>query len=95
MTNATDCALCKPCRAMLLTTQQFMKLGGETWGRGFLVRVGLRASALHHEILGTAPKKVRSNVKGAHRNKVGRYPCGVLEQAYRQVKAELSANADG
>lgn len=86
--NAPDCALCKPCRVMMLTTQQFMRLGGESWDRGFLIRVGLRASAIHHEILGIGPKKVRPNVKGAHRNKVGKYPCGVLEQAYRQVLAE-------
>ncbi len=73
---------------MLLTTQQFMKLGGEKWDRGFLIRVGKRARLLHQEILGKVPKKVRSPIKGAYRNKVGLYPCGVLEQAYRQVLAE-------
>jgi hypothetical protein len=78
---------------MLLTTQQFMKLGGEKWTPGFLVRVGLRASALHRELLGKAPKKQRSNVGGAHRNRVGLYPCGILEQAYRQVLAEQAATA--
>lgn len=76
---------------MLLTTQQFMKLGGEKWERGFLVRVGLKASTLHHELLGKAPKKQRSNVRGAHRNRVGLYPCGILEQAYQQVLAEQAA----
>lgn len=92
-TSPADCTACKPCRVMLLTTQQFMRLGGESWDRGFIIRVGMRASALHQEILGTKPKKVRPNVEGAHRNKVGKYPCGVLEQAYRQVQAELGAEA--
>ncbi|ACL62233.1 hypothetical protein [Methylobacterium nodulans] len=94
-TSGIDCTACKPCRVMRLTTQQFMKLGGEKWDRSFLIRVGKRARLLHEEILGRAPKKVRPSIKGAHRNKVGVYPCGVLEQAYRQVLAEQSASANG
>ncbi|KAA0124285.1 hypothetical protein CIW48_08125 [Methylobacterium sp. P1-11] len=73
---------------MLLTTQQFMRLGGESWDRSFTIRVGKRARAIHEELLGREPKKVRPSVRGAYRNKVGLYPCGVLEQAYRQVRAE-------
>ncbi|WP_336489307.1 hypothetical protein [Methylobacterium nigriterrae] len=91
---APDCSLCKLCRVMLLTTQQFMKLGGEKWDRGFLIRVGKRARLLHEEILGKVPTKVRSSIKGAYRNKVGLYPCGVLEQAYRQVLAEQAAGLE-
>lgn len=92
MNNPTPaCDLCKPCRVMHLTTQQFMKLGGEKWDRGFTIRVGLRAAKIHEEVLGKAPKKVRSSTKGAYRNKVGSYPCGVLEQAYRQVRSEDDA----
>lgn len=88
---AIECELCKPCRVMLLTTQQFMKLGGERWDHSFLVKVGKRARKLHEDILGKVPKKVRSPTTGAYRNKVGLYPCGVLEQAYRQVLAEQAA----
>ncbi|MGH1574141.1 hypothetical protein ACRAWG_30270 [Methylobacterium sp. P31] len=73
---------------MLLTTQQFMRLGGERWDRSFTIRVGKRARAIHEELLGREPKKIRPSVRGAYRNKVGLYPCGVLEQAYRQVRAE-------
>jgi len=32
--------------------------------------------------------KVRSKTNPRWRNKVGRYPCGILEQAYREVKAK-------
>lgn len=93
-TSTIGCDACKPCRVMLLTVQQFMKLGGEKWGHSFLIRVGKRAKALHEEILGKSPKRVRSSTKGGHRNTVGKYPCGILEQAYRQVKAENAATKD-
>jgi hypothetical protein len=91
--SKADCDLCKPCRVMLLTTQQFMKLGGEQWGHSFLIRVGKRARELHMEILGKPPKKARPPTAGAYRNKVGKYPCGILEQAYRQVRAEEADKA--
>ncbi len=79
---------------MLLTTQQFMRLGGEKWDRGFTIRVGKRARLVHEALLGKVPKKVRPPVKGAYRNKVGLYPCGVLEQAYRQVLAETATGSE-
>lgn len=93
--SETDCDLCKPCRVMLLTTQQFMKLGGEQWDHSFLIRVGKRARELYLEILGRPPKKTRPSTTGAYRNKVGKYPCGILEQAYRQVRAEEAAKENG
>jgi hypothetical protein len=77
---------------MHLTTQQFMKLAGEKWSQGFTIRVGIRAAKLYQEILGKPNKKVRSSTKGGHRNKVGKYPCGILEQAYQQVKSEETAS---
>lgn len=86
-----ECELCKPCRVMMLTTNQFMRLGGEQWDHGILIRVGRRASHLHNEIFGKPPKKVRLGV--GFRNKVGVYPCGILEQAYRHVIASEGTGA--
>jgi hypothetical protein len=47
-----------------------------------------RCWKLYVELYGKEPKKVRSSTKPAWRNKVGKYPCGILEQAYRELKAE-------
>src|SRR5262249_1019701 len=42
------------------------------------------ASKLYREIYGEKPKLKYSRL--AKRNHVHRYPCGILEQAYRQLK---------
>jgi hypothetical protein len=74
------------CRAYQLTVAEFERLGGEPWTQGFRVRVGLLAKKLYVEIYGNGPRKVRSTTKPGWRNKVGKYPCGVLEQAYEALK---------
>jgi hypothetical protein len=66
-------------------------MSGVLAGLRFIIRVRKRARKLHQEILGKAPKKVRAATKGGYRNKVGKYPCGILEQAYRQVREEQAA----
>ena len=75
------CDPANPCRTMRMTVHQFEVLGGEEWSQRFRVRVGLRAGQLHRQIFGKPAKKVRS--KAESRNKVGNYPCGILEQAFR------------
>jgi hypothetical protein len=50
--------------------------------------MGLLATKLYIELYGKPPKKVRSSTKPAWRNTVSRYPCGILEQAYRELKAD-------
>jgi hypothetical protein len=74
------------CRAYQLTVSEFEALGGEPWVQGFRVRLGLQAKKLFIELYGKPPKKVRSSTRPAYRNKVGQYPCGILEQAYRELK---------
>ena len=74
-------------RTFLLTVHQFMRLTDQWWSQRFKVRMGKRASKLHKEILGTAPKLVR--VSTDWRNKVGLFPRGILEQAFRQVQQEI------
>jgi hypothetical protein len=76
------------CRAYHLTVSEFERLGGETWTQSFRVRLGLLARKLYAEIYRKKPEKVRSSTKPEWRNKVGKYPCGILEQAYRQLKGK-------
>ena len=38
------------------------------------------------EAVHRSPKKVRSSTRPAYRNKIGKYPCGILERAYRELK---------
>ena len=77
------------CRAYHLTANEFRRLGGEEWSHGFQIKLGLRAKALYVELYGKPPRRVRSNrLVREWRNKVGKFPCGILEQVYRQLKAE-------
>jgi hypothetical protein len=75
------------CRAYHLTVREFCRLGGEDWSQSFVVRLGQRASAIYRSIYGKDPNQKRKSA--GWRNKVGYYPCGVLEQAYRELKGEL------
>jgi hypothetical protein len=69
-----------------LTVGEFERLGGEPWTQSLRIRVGLLAHKLYVELYGKEPKKVRSRTGPAWRNKVGEYPCGILEQAYRELR---------
>jgi hypothetical protein len=71
-----------------MTVSEFEYLGEERWTQSFRIRLGLRAHKLHRELYGKKARKVRSSTKREWRNKVGRYPCGLLERAYRQLKGE-------
>jgi hypothetical protein len=78
------------CRAHYLTVSEFERLGGEHWTHSLRIRVGLLAHKLYVELYGRKPTKVRSSTKPAWRNKVGKYPCGILEQAYRELKGKAA-----
>jgi hypothetical protein len=65
---------------------EFERLGGETWTQSFRVSLGIRAGKLYAEVYGKEAKKVRPKFRLGWRNKVGKYPCGILEQAYRELK---------
>jgi hypothetical protein len=82
------------CRAYKLTIYEFALLGGEPLTQGFRVRLGHRAAQLSREIYGREPRKVRDNIWAGHRNIVRKYPCGILEQAYRELKSETAAVAE-
>jgi hypothetical protein len=56
--------------------------------------VGLLAHKLYVELYGKEPKKVRSSTKPAWRNKVGKYPCGILEQAYRELMGKAAESGE-
>ena len=68
-----------------------MSLNGSAESRGrksFRIRLGLLVNKLYAELYGKKPRKVRSSTKPKWRNNVCQYPCGILEQAYRELKAE-------
>lgn len=75
------------CRAYLLTLREFERLGGHHWDHPFRVRMGIRADARYREIYKHAPKKVRSSKLRGYTGMVGKYPCGILEQVYRELTA--------
>jgi hypothetical protein len=74
------------CHSYRMDLRTFARLCGEEWDDSFRSKLGKAASKLYREIYGTDPPRSRS--RKAYRNKVGRYPCGVLEQAYRQLKGD-------
>jgi hypothetical protein len=78
----------RTCRAYRLTVTEFERLGGEAWTQSFRIRLGLLANKLYAELYGKKPEKVRSNIPPNWRNIVCKYPCGILEQAYKELKSE-------
>ncbi len=77
------------CRAYQLTVNEFERLGGEQWTQSFRIRLGQRAKKIYSEIYTTKKlRKERANTRAGYRNKVTKYPCGVLEQAYKALIAE-------
>ena len=66
-----------------MTLREFGRLSGEEWDQPFRAKLGKAAAKLYREIYKKEPSKRRASM--AWRNKVGRYPCGILEQAYRQL----------
>jgi hypothetical protein len=79
------------CRRHTMTLREFGRLGGENWGPSFRSKLGKAASKLYREIYGKEPPTGRS--ERDWRNKVAKYPCGILEQAYRQLIAESQSSA--
>jgi hypothetical protein len=84
----------RTCRAYLLTVSEFEGLGGEAWTQSFRVRLGLLANKLYAELYGQKPTKVRSSTRPEWRNLVGKYPCGILEQAYKELKSESGSSRE-
>jgi hypothetical protein len=71
------------CSRYPMVVREFRQLRGEIWDASFSARLGKAASKLYREIYGESPNRRRS--KRAHRNFVTRFPCGIIEQAYRQL----------
>jgi hypothetical protein len=73
------------CGRYSMTLAEFRRLRGEVWGPGFNSRLGKAATKLCRELYGKVPPARRYRIAG--RNKVPAYPCGVIEQAYRNLRA--------
>jgi hypothetical protein len=65
-----------------MTLREFGRLGGEKWSPSFASKLGKAASKLYREIYGKDPP---TRYDRPWRNRVGKYPCGILEQAYRKL----------
>jgi hypothetical protein len=74
------------CAAYTMSQLEFRRLRGEYWDSSFSASFGLLATRLYRELYKKAPKKRYS--RRANRNHVNLYPCGILEQAYRQLRAQ-------
>lgn len=69
-----------------MTQLEFRRLRGELWDQSFISSLGKTASKLYREMYKKKPKLKYSRM--AQRNHVHKYPCGILEQAYRQLKEQ-------
>ena len=78
------------CRAYRLTIHEFERLGGEPWTQSLRIRVGILAKKLYRQIYGRKLKKDRSSTMPSWRNKVGKYPCGILEQAHKECRETVT-----
>jgi hypothetical protein len=76
----------RKCRAYHLTVSEFERLGGVLWTQSFRSRLGLLAKKRYIELYGKEPRKIRCPSYPQYRNKVGEYPCGILENAYRELE---------
>jgi hypothetical protein len=69
-------------------------LSAEKWDHRFQVRLSLQAIKLYRKLYGDDPPKVRDPLWSSDRNMVCQYPCGILEQAYRELKERERSMAD-
>jgi hypothetical protein len=74
------------CAAYVMSQLEFRRLRGEYWDSSFSSSFGILATRLYRELYKKPPKKRYE--RRANRNHVNLYPCGILEQAYRQLRAQ-------
>jgi hypothetical protein len=74
------------CKRYRMVIREYRLLRGEIWDASFSSKLGKAASKLYRQIYGKCPNQRRS--KPAHRNIVTSYPCGIIEQAYRQLREQ-------
>ena len=74
------------CRRYPMVVREFRQLRGEIWDASFSAKLGKAAGKLYREMYGESPNRRRS--KRAHRNFVTTFPCGIIEQAYRQLREQ-------
>ena len=74
------------CVRYAMVIREYRILKGETWDASFTARMGKTAAKLYRELYEKHPRQMRS--RHAHRNRVTRFPCGIIEQAYRQLRSQ-------
>ena len=74
------------CVRYAMVIREYRILKGETWDASFSARLGKAAAKLYREVYEKRPKQMRSAY--AYRNRVTRFPCGIIEQAYQQLRSQ-------
>jgi hypothetical protein len=74
------------CVRYAMVIREYRILRGETWDASFSARLGKAAAKLYRELYEKRPKQMRSSY--AYRNRVTRFPCGIIEQAYQQLRSQ-------
>jgi hypothetical protein len=74
-----------------MSLAEFKVLCGEEDRANFNSAVGKAATKLYKQTYDSAPPKIRCKIAG---NVVTSYPCGIVEHAYRQLRAENTAGDD-
>jgi hypothetical protein len=86
--EATYHSLCAgtPCVFYEVTQGEFRRRLGKKWGPSFNAKFGKRATKLYRALFKKEPPYREST--DDQRDPVNIYPCGLLEQAYAQLRAE-------
>jgi hypothetical protein len=74
--------------------RDYERLGGEYWTQSFRVTLSIKVNKLYAELYRKKPPQVRDSTYPKYRNKLGKYPCGLLDQAYRELKGEASGTRE-
>jgi hypothetical protein len=74
------------CAAYVMSQLESRRLRGEYWDSSFSSSFGKLATKLYRDLYKKSPKKRYS--RRANRNSVNLFPCGILEQAYTQLRSQ-------
>jgi hypothetical protein len=78
------------CQWRHMQVREYADIAGENQ-HSVRIRLGLKARQIHAAVHQRPASKRRA---GAHRNNTSHFPCGVLEQAYRELLAEHGCEPD-
>lgn len=72
------------CNTHSMSVAEFKLLCGQDWPLGFDVKLGKAAKKLFKQVYEKDPEIIRCKIA---QNRVPTYPCGIIEYAYRELRA--------